>query len=347
MHTFTTAFKSVQLRMVRFFTFSFISFLLLFSNTTQAVEASLMEAQTDDQTNASPKFKSQLELDSIRHNLAWIGGHIDNITNSVDTFFAPSQSLIDYQSLVQIKLSHQQSQYLNSTTKPEFRLHIRLPKTEKRWNLFVESTLAADKEATRGSAQSKAAAPQEATLGLNTLYRVSDFIGFQLRTGLALTDNTLDPYLKARLRFERPISSVWFTSFEPEWLWSNIEGPGKQATLNIAYRHSERHHLRSRTNIFKYDQDENADISQRFEWQHDIDANNRVSYQAGRVWTWDDLQEVVVQDTYLQVSWRKQMFENWLFLMVTPGVHRPLELEEKTNPFLYLGIEAFSRKVPL
>ena len=290
---------------------------------------------------------AEFELATIRRNLAWIGGHIDNISNSVDTFFAPEQNVSNNKSLVQVNLSHLSSEHLPSSNRGEVRLYVRLPKIEERWNLFVESAIAPDEQDTQGSAQSTASAEQETSLGLSTLYKISDTLGLQTRLGLTATEGQADPYLKLRLRYEKPINQAWFLSFEPEWFWLNVYGPGKQATLNLAYQHSKQHHFRARSNIFKYNEDLSWDVSQNFEWQHRIDDNNRINYQAGRLWQWRPADYFERQDTYAQISWRHQLYEGWIYLVTTPGVHAPIELNEKPNPFILLSLEFFSRPVPL
>ena len=291
---------------------------------------------------------AEFELATIRRNLAWIGGHIDNISNSVDTFFAPEQDVSKHESLVNVNLGFQTSEKLPSSTPFNFKLYIRLPKTEKRWNLFVESAIAPDEQSQKGSAQTASSEEEQQTnLGLSTLYKVSNTLGIRTRFGTDLTDGHIDPYLKIALRQEQALSKNWFVSVEPEWFWREVDGSGKELSLNLAYQYSEDHHFRSYSNLFRYDELPNWDIAQRFEWQHRVNNNNRVTYQVGRQWQWHEQSQPMIQDTYAQINWRNQFYEHWLFLVITPGVHAPIELNETLNPFIFIGFEAFSRKVPL
>lgn len=302
---------------------------------------------TEPPLNNGENFRLDFELVTIQNNMAWLTKHIDRYANSIDRFFTPESEVPEGKSLIKTTLSHQSSQHLNQQNQFKFKLVAHLPKTQERWNVYVESFAGPDERSAQSSAQTQLDAEQETLLGLSSIYQFSDMIGFKTRTGTRLTEGELSPYITANLRFEYKINPDWYLAFEPEVFWRRIEGTGKEGTLNLAYQHDEQHYLRSTSNVFKFDELPEWEVSQVFEWRHNWDKNNRLSYQLGRQWDWAREYNYKQLDTYLQLTWRHQMYDNWLFLSVTPGVHAPLELGYKTNRFIVVSIDVFSRKVAL
>lgn len=311
--------------------------------------ASAQEPSSNDQAplNNGEYFKLDFELVTIQNNLAWLTKHIDRYANSIDRFFTPESEVPEGKSLIKTTLSHQSSQHLSAQNQFKFKLVAHLPKTQERWNVYVESFSGPDERNAQSSAQTQLDAEQETLLGLSSIYQFSDMIGFKTRTGTRLTDGELSPYITAKLRLEYAINPDLYLAFEPEVFWRRVEGTGKEGTLNLAYQYDEQHYLRSTSNVFKFDELPEWEISQVFEWRHNWDKNNRLSYQLGRQWDWTREYDYKQLDTYAQLTWRHQMYDNWLFLSITPGVHAPLELDYQTNRFIVVSLDIFSRKVGL
>ncbi|MBE0493026.1 MAG: hypothetical protein IBX48_01670 [Thiomicrospira sp.] len=293
------------------------------------------------------KFELNFELATIKDSMAWLTNYVDRYANSIDRFFTPESDVPEGKSLIKTTLSHQSSLHLAQQNQLTFKLIAHLPKTQKRWNLYIESFAGPDERSAQSSELSQLDAEQETLLGLSAIYRVSDVVGFKVRTGTRLSGGQLNPYSTAKLRFEWAINPAWFVTFEPELFWRHIEGTGKEGTLNLAYQYDDKHYLRATSNVFKYDELPAWQVAQVFEWRHNRDSNNRLSYRLGRLWDWTPEQNFSQLDTYLQFSWRNQFYDNWLFLSITPGVHAPLQLGYQTNPFVLVSFEAFSRKVAL
>lgn len=306
-------------------------------------------AQTTSSTNqeAEETLQLEFELDTIQHNMAWLTRHIDRYANSIDRFFTPESEVPEGKSLIKTTLTHHNSQHLPPQNQFGFKLVAHLPKTQERWNVYLESFAGPDERNAQASEQTQVQAEQETLLGLSSIYQLSDAIGLKTRTGTRLTESELNPYISANLRFEWAINPDWYLAFEPETFWRRVEGTGKEATFSLAYQHDARQHFRSISNLFKYDELAEWPISQVFEWQFNKDSNNRISYRLGRQWNWTREDYDTLLDTYLQVTWRNQLYNNWIFLSVTPGIHMPLELGYQTNPFILVSLDVFSRRVGL
>ena len=314
---------------------------LFFSHFTQSLLA--------DDSQPTPAFSTEMELDSLQHNLAWLGGHIDTLSNRIDLFFAPEETVPDGKSLLMLGMSHYQSEQLASHTKLNYSVRVNLPKTQERWNLYIESYSDAD-ETAKGTPQVRPTEQEtqtDGTLGLATLYKFSDFIGFKGQLGTRFTDGELDPYIRLRLRYETSVQQAWWLSFEPGLFWKRVDGTGKEADLTLAYQQSEHHFFRSHSRVEKLDALPNWQLAQMFEWQHRMSDQNRLSYQLGRHWDWNHTTSYVQLDTYAQVRWRHRLYKKWLFLSTTPGVHAPLQLDYQPNIYITVALEAYSRNLGL
>lgn len=292
-------------------------------------------------------FNLDFELKAVQNGMNWLTQHIDRYANSIDRFFTPESDVPEGKSLIQTTVSHQSSQHLTQQNQLKFKLVAHLPKTQERWNVYVESFSGPDERSEQANEKSQLEADQESLLGLSAIYQISDAIGFQTRSGTRLTDGAINPYVSANLRFEKALTPDWYLAFEPELFWRRIEGTGKEGTINLAYQRDEKHYLRSTSHVFKYDELPEWEISQVFEWRHNWNKNNRLSYRLGRQWDWTKEQNLTKLDTYFQVTWRRQVYENWVFLSLTPGIHAPLELGYQTNSFIVVSLDFFSREVGL
>lgn len=315
---------------------------LTFSASAQESPSSI--EQTSDE---SEPIHLDFEIESIQNGMNWLTKHIDRYTNSIDRFFTPESEVPEGKSLIRTTLNHQSSQHLTQKNQLNFKLVAHLPKTEERWNVYVESFSGPNERSVQASEKSQLEAEQEALLGLSAIYQASDEIGFRTRSGTRMTDGEISPYVSANLRFEKVLTPDWYLAFEPEVFWRRVEGTGKQGTINLAYQREDKHYLRSTSNVFKFDELPKWEVSQVFEWRHNWDKNNRLSYRLGRQWDWSQEQNLTKLDTYFQITWRRQVYENWVFLSVTPGIHAPLELNYQTNSFMVFSLEFFSRKVAL
>jgi hypothetical protein len=287
------------------------------------------------------------ETEIIQHSLIWLGGHIDTLTNRVDNFFSPEQDVEPGKAQLKLTLSHTKSQHYTSEKKIQISIYARLPKTEERLNLYVESFSHRDEKEQDGQLQTASKPSDDQFIGLASLFSISDYISWKNRAGSRMNSGKFDPYLTSQLRFETEIDQNWFANLEPGVFWQRVEGTGQDLKLNFAHRFSEKDFLRLSSQAIKYNRKEYYEIQQSFEWLHRFSDRNRLSYQLGRSWYWEQTEHFTIQDSYAQINWRHRLYKHWLFLSVTPGVHEPIDLGYQTNPYLHIGLEAFSRDTRL
>jgi len=285
--------------------------------------------------------------DGVQTGLIWLGGHIDTLTNRVDDFFAPEQTVEPGKTQLKLSVSQHRSKHYPVATKLNLNVYARLPKIEDRLNLYIESFAQNDTQNLTDAPQPKTEQSDNQLIGIASIFKLSDYVGWKNRAGTRMTSGQFDPYVTSQLRFETDIDKRWFANLEPGLFWQRVKGTGHDATLSFAHKYTDKDFFRLASQTIKYHEEEDWQLHQSLEWLHRTSNKNRYSTQLGRQWHWNESTQFTTQDTYLQINWRHRLYKNWLFLSVTPGVHVPLDLDYQTNPFINFGLEAFSRNTSL
>lgn len=294
-------------------------------------------------------FTLNLNLNSLQTSLQWIGSHVDTMAQGVDEYFASDQvSVKPGQSIVKLGISTYISEHSSLQNGLIYSIAVGLPKLQKKLNLYVESAIAPDKNTAQGSAITTTTGNQESNLGLGLLYDINKLLQLKTRSGVNFSGLDLDPYFSivARYRIPTGLDDI-IASIEPEWFWTGKLDTGEQVNLFITYSNPQGNYqnwlFRSSSNILHYDSNAFSTLAQRFDAFQTVNAYNRLNYQLGRQWLYED--ELEVSDTYLQLVWRNKLYQDWVFLTVTPGVHYPKTLDYQQDIFLILTLEAYSHSV--
>lgn len=287
------------------------------------------------------------DADRVQIGLIWLGGHIDTLTNRVDDFFAPEQTVEPGKAQLKLSLAQHFSKHYPANTKLNLSVNARLPRIEERLNLYIESFADDDVQDQTGTPQPKTDQSSDQFIGIASVFKLSDYIGWKNRAGTRMTSGQFDPYVTSQLRFETDIDKRWFVNFEPGLFWQRVMGTGHDASLNFAHKYTDKDFFRLSSFGLKYHEEDDWQLHQSLEWLHRASDKNRFSTQMGRQWHWNESTDLITQDSYFQINWRHRLYKQWLYLSVTPGVHAPLDLDYQTNPFINVGFEAFSRNTQL
>ncbi|WP_044411673.1 hypothetical protein [Thiomicrospira microaerophila] len=305
--------------------------------------ASATHAQTPStQTNGLLE-----DSEKVQQGLIWLGGHIDTLTHRIDNFFAPEQHVDAGKAQLKLSLNQTQSKHYPADTKVQLNIYARLPRIEERFNLYIETFSSREEQEQDTQKQAASKPSEDQFIGLASVFSVSDHTSWKNRVGSRMNSGKFDPYITSHLRFENKVDQNWFVNLEPGVFWQKVEGAGQDIQLNLAHRYTEKDFLRLSSQAVKYNRKEYYELQQSFEWLHRFSDRNRLSYQLGRRWHWEQTEQFTIQDSYAQINWRHRLYKHWLFLSITPGVHEPIDLGYQTNPYLHIGLEAFSRDTQL
>lgn len=281
-----------------------------------------------------------LEVDAIQQNLEWLSQYVDTLSNGLDNYFAEEQRVPAGKSRVKLEIKNLYSRQNSFDMQVGFDVRVNLPKTEEKFNLYVESFSAPEDNERQGSAQAQAMAEQQNSIGLGSLYRISDMLGFKARAGMRFKGVEPNPFFRTGLRYDYQVDAKTGWTFEPEWIWYRIEGAALRGQFDLFHQQSARHYFKATSYAFKYNKDQAWSLSQGFEWHYDYSDRLKINTSTGRQWSYD--KQALITDTYIQSSWRYQLYDDWLFIKMIPGVSWPRSFNYVTNPFMIISFEAYS-----
>ncbi|MDY0137379.1 MAG: hypothetical protein RBS36_09440 [Thiomicrospira sp.] len=312
-----------------------------------ALSLSALGAHAQGETHNAPQsaddpveLNLNFDVEAIQQNLQWLGQYVDTLSHSVDNYFAAEQRVPNGKARIKLEIKNLYSKQNNLSMQVGFDLRVNLPKTEEKFNLYVESFSAPDESERQGSAQAQASATQENSIGLGSLYRLSDQLGLKARAGLRFKGAEPNPFFRTGLRYDYDLGPQTRLAFEPEWIWYRIEGAALRGQLDIGHQLTPRHYLKATSYAFKYNKDQAWTLSQSVEWHYDYSDPLKINTSTGRQWSYDH--HALISDTYIQTAWRYRLHDDWLFIKATPGVSWPRSFDYRTNPYIVIGLEAYS-----
>lgn len=254
---------------------------------------------------------------------------LKSFTRAIDEFFANEK--VDYEtsgSYLRLIADSTYSEGGNTTTTGDLKLKLRLPVTQKKLKLVLESDpVEKQNELDRVRDRTTAGADQEtnyyagiqAEMGKKEKWIIKPGIGLRLRS-------PLDLYLKVRANRGYEINPSWTLNVYETLFTYDSSGFGsdtnfefiKQVNVNMAFR--------SNTTFRYTDLNDYWELSQVFSLDHRLSSRRAVSYQAGVFGISEPA--VSAQDYLLLVRYRQNIHSDYLFLEIAPQI-----LYQKENDF--------------
>lgn len=229
--------------------------------------------------------------------------------------------------------------------KPEVRLQLELPRTEKRFNFYLESTVedafSEEEGDFAGVAASVDPARQEDDsddfiAGLEYVDTWAEYLNFRADAGIVVKWLP-NPFTRMRVRRSFFLGD-WQLRLGQELFWNRDRGSGTDTQMLWQRSMDEDHFFRSQTDATYLERTDTVYYTHQFLISRRLGPKEGLLYRlafysqsdAGRPFT------KVVYD----LRWRRPVYSDWVLMELRPGFEFPREEDFEMQPRVFLTIEA-------
>jgi hypothetical protein len=302
--------------------------------------APVVEEQPAPQTGLADIL---IPMDAPRN---YLSAKIASFANDIDRFFGGDRHYQESnQSVLQMDLTRVTGYNGDPKFKLGARLNLRLPITEGRLHLLVETDPEKNitAEPTPGSTPSqtvlrnKVVAPSSYALAARYEKAVTDAWHFNTDWGLKFP-LPITPFVRARGSFSAPMGELWRFKAAQSVYWFNTIGVGETTQVDFERFISEPVLFRATSTVTWLNDAQNFDMRQDFSVFHTLDDRTALLYQAGVSGISNPQYQVT--DCVALVVYRYRMHKEWLFLELSPQLHFPRDRQYRASPAFSFRLEA-------
>ena len=261
---------------------------------------------------------------------------VTRFANWVDNFFANDFAYDELQgSHIKLFLSQTSTENEKTTYDTKIKAKLELPKTQKKFQLLIESLDEEEDEDTAQTSISNTAEDQDQSIALSYIqkdtddWRITNIAGIRFRSGL-------DPFIRIRFRHSAD-KGAWTYRVTENLFWSSSGGIGETTRLDINHPLMKKLLFRSTTQATYRFATQYFDLGQDLILFQNINRHKSLAYQTGYRATMVAYPETT--DYFFLVRYRQQIHSNWLFFDIIPMTHHPVENDFKPVRSITLKLE--------
>lgn len=277
------------------------------------------------------------QLDKIQN---WVGSYVEDIGESADSFFGTQESFDRTQGSrldVMTPITFHENGKID--TRVKFRAKVALPRTNKRWNLIVQSAEnALDDYASGGSASATTSNNRlvgtsgtdddtVARVGLRYMLDVKDYTNAFVDFGLNFR-NVIepDPYARVKGTYKWHLADKLYSRMVQDLFWESYAGVGFNSKQTFDYEFNQQNLIRSQTEGTWWDKDQYYELHQTFYFYQTMNVHRAIAYHVG--WDWDtkDVGPHLIS-YHTGFNWRERIYKKWLFFEMEPRI----DFDQDTN----------------
>ncbi len=274
---------------------------------------------------------------------------VDGTSRSIDGFFGTTDALtVDSDSYLRIsqEFAWKEGEAFDQDLGARFRLD--LPTTEERLRLIIES----EPDETRGTL-----GEQESSLTDDRVDSIEDVLVGLRRLGDGDRTREWDTELGAGVKVRLPLDPYarittqrlwtlddgpWQLHSDNRFSWFNEDGYSARTRWDLGRPVDEKRHLRFISNVQWRETEDTLEFSQAAELNQRI--NNRSVLRYSAVVLGESLSHTTIEDSYLQLRFRRDIHKGFTFLDVAPALHFPREANRDPRWALTLRVEMYFRR---
>lgn len=285
-------------------------------------------------------------LNTIDAPRDYLSGKITSFATYLDRFFGGDRHYQESnQSVLQMDLTRVAGYGGDPKFKLGARFNLRLPATEGRLHLLIETDPEKNitAEQTPGSTpnqtvlSNRVVAPSSYALAARFESLFSDAWHFNTDWGLKFP-LPIQPFVRARGSYSAPLAELWRLKAAQSVYWFNTLGVGETTQLDLERFLSEPTLFRATSTVTWLNDTQNFDMSQFFTVFHTLSERSAVQYQLGISGV--SQPQYQVTDVVALALYRYRMHKEWLFFEISPQLHFPKDREYHSSPALSLRLEA-------
>src|SRR3569833_2727063 len=309
------------------------STMCLLSLATHADEPAVAAPPTDLQTVPSPPTPAEevpstppLLLKKAEETHIAVSHSLESMARNIDAFFAADQTFEEStRSYARVRIDTKLDNDLQIGFDGDVRVKIDLPRTERKLKLLIESV-----DATRIDVVRR----QDYLLSIE---RVNEVNKWDVRPAAGIKLRWVpDPFLRLRATRYHDLSG-WLMRTAGSVFWFTSDGLGANTTLDFDRPVGDMMFFRSSTILRWQENDQFLTAEQQLSMYHRLDPKHYLVYQVGA--RANQHPDWAMQQYFVAVHYRKNVYRNWLFLELIPQIDYHVERDFEALPSITLRLE--------
>lgn len=273
----------------------------------------------------------------------YLSGKITSFASYIDRFFGGDRHFQESnQSVLRLNLTRVTGYGGDGNYKLAARLNLKLPVTEGRLRLLVETdpenNVADEPTKSPPVTDNKVSVP--GNLALAVRFEKKEAVRWYFNTdagikfrGIAAAPN---PFVRARSSYTAPVGK-WQLKASESVYWFNTLGLGETTLLDLDRILSTQILFRSTSNATWLNDTQNFNLRQDLTFFHTLTDRTALRYQASVIGVSEP--RLQVTDYVVQLFYRYRLNREWLFFEVNPQLHFPSEKNYSSSPALSIRLE--------
>ena len=297
----------------------------------------LLTPQTAPQTSKSDRF------DSMEGSRDYLSGKITNFASYVDRFFGGDRHYQESnQTVVQLDLSKLNGHGSDHQFDFAARVNLRLPVTEGRLHLLLETDPERNIITEPTSATGNSAVPGQVavpkSVALAARYATPEENAWHLNTDFGIKfPIPPKPFVRTRGSYSAPMGEWRLTATQSVY-WFNTIGVGETTQIDLEHLISEPVLFRATSTATWLNNTQNFDLRQDLSIYHTLNDRTALLYQASVIGVSNPA--YAVTDYVVLLLYRYRMHREWLFFELSPQLHFPQVMKYQPSPALSMRLEA-------
>lgn len=274
---------------------------------------------------------------------------VESSSRSVDGFFGSTDALtVDNDSY--LRLNYEAEWFEGRSNKHDFgvRFRLDLPTTEERLRLVIEN----EPEEYRGTL-----ANQETSLnnnddnslrgllvGIKRLSRRDKRQHWNAELGAGVKLHLLpDPYVRTIIQRQWDLNNgPWLLHSDNRISWFNSDGYSVRTRWEFGRPIGDDRYFRLLTNVQWRETEDTLEYSQAIEFNRRLNHRSVIRYSG--VVLGESSSNPAVEDTYIEIRYRRNIHKGFTFLDIAPSLHFPREDDRQSRWALNLSLEMYFRR---
>lgn len=228
--------------------------------------------------------------------------------------------------------------------KPEVRLQLELPRTEKRFNFYVESTVedafSGDDQEFTGVAASVEPGSDEQDddfiAGFEYVDSWADYLNFRADAGV-IVKWPPNPFSRMRVRRSFFLGD-WQLRLGQEIFWNRDRGPGTETEMVWQHPMTDDHFFRAQTSATYLEREDTMFYGHQFLISRRLAPREGLLYRLA-FYSQSDQGTPFTKVVY-DLRWRRPVYSDWVLMELRPGFEFPRDEDFQMQPRVFLTVEA-------
>lgn len=288
----------------------------------------------------SPQAQQSDMLDTIDVPRDYLSAQIASFANYIDRFFGGDRHYQESnQSVVQLDLTRATGYGADRKYDLTARVNLRLPATEGRLHLLLESDPEQNTaQSTQSSTLLNAQPANTGSYGLAARYvkELENIWHFSFDWGIKFPIPPT-PFVRARGSYSVPLNDVWRTNIAESVYWFNTIGLGETTQLDFERLLSKPVLFRATSTAIWLEKQHNFDLRQDLSIYQTVNERTALLYQASAIGVSNPQYELT--EYVLSFLYRYRLHRDWMYFEYSPQLHFPKTENFRASPSLGLRLE--------